>query len=158
MKARTRAAGRWLALREADSSASFFIRALTPALLILLGCASAAQAGTTIGFGTGVPITNGIKDVNFNFDKGFRFQVAGCKVGLLELRLGLTNSTTKRISVMYVGSTALRTPLTVEAAEISCALLVALALATTATLLWRTLGAGPPESDTSPSGHPVRPP
>ena len=71
-------------------------------------------------------MTSGLTQVNYNLDKGFRCTVAGCRMGVLEVRLTYTNNIPKRTSMLYVGSHALRTPLSVEALALSAGVIAVL--------------------------------
>jgi hypothetical protein len=88
----------------------------TATLLITAYSLHAEFAG--FEFGSGIKITNGIAAVNFNADKGGRVSVVpGLPVGLVEIRVTFTNGTTKRTSLLYAGTHALKAPMTVEMVE-----------------------------------------
>jgi hypothetical protein len=112
-------------------------------------------SASSFGFGSGVPITNAIQEVNFNTDKGFRLQAAGSAVGLVEVRVTFTNNTIKRTSLLYAGPIALRTPMTVETVETAGALFLVFALLSLAILIFRWLAeprAAPNIAPTAVSG------
>ena len=126
-----------------------------------------AVRASSFGFGGTVPIPNGVTQVNFNFDKGFDFRVARCRVGLHEVRLSFSNGVVKRTSLLFVGRTNFRTPLSVEGVEVSGVLLI-FAFVSVGRLLWLGLSkkhvepAAPPNggqgTDLVGSGIPERPP
>ena len=94
-----------------------------------------AVRANSFWFGTPVPLSNRVTQVTINLDKGFRLRVAGCWVGLHEVRLTFTNGVVKRTSLLYAGRTTFRTPLSVEGVEVSGVLLIFAFLSVTG-LLW----------------------
>ena len=119
-------------------------------LVLLTLCGPATASG--FEFGNGVPMTNGLIQVTYNLDKGFRSRVAGCRIGMLEVRLTYANNVVKRTSMFYIGSHMLRTPLSVEALGISTgAILIFIFLGAAGLLTWRGLSKKPVEPAADPS-------
>src|ERR1051325_11124363 len=72
---------------------------ITTASFVLLFFSLTAQAGG-FEFGTGVMPSTGMKEVNFNTNKGGRISIIpGLPIGLVEIRVTLTNGTIRRTSL-----------------------------------------------------------
>jgi hypothetical protein len=115
---------------------------------------SSARSSSIFGFGGRVPLPNGISNVTFDSNKGFSCRVAGCRVGLHEIRLTFTNNVVRRTSLLFVGRTSLRTPLSVEVVEFSGGVLLIFAFLGVTGLLWHGLSTRHFEPDAPPSGSP----
>ena len=88
------------------------------------------QAGLA-GFevGNGVACTGEVARVTFNLNKRYSVRaLPNMRLGLLEVRLTLTNGITKRTTMLFAGKHALRAPLPVEMVEIIGTICVAVFL------------------------------
>ena len=126
---------------------------------MLLDLSSMDAKASGFGFGSTIPITNGIKQVTFNLDKGFRFKVADFPVGLVEIKVDLTNGAINRTSLLYAGGTSLRTPLSVEKVEsIGVCFSIFVLLSVVAVLLWHSFRARQTAPGSAPNGPAAGPP
>ncbi|HWQ90681.1 MAG TPA: hypothetical protein VN673_03335 [Clostridia bacterium] len=89
-------------------------RFLAIAVISLLVLCTLPAEGNELG---AIQIKDGVKEVNFNMDKGFRFSAAGRTFGLVEVRTTFTNNASKRASLFYAGSVSLKAPLPVEVVQ-----------------------------------------
>ncbi len=124
--------------------------------LVLVGLCPVRGRGGEFATGHGVAIANGVAAVRFNTDSGFKVLLPhGPAVGLTEIQTTFTDGTTRRTSVLYAGSHALRTPFPVEMAEILGALSVLTLLLGLIGVLKVTLYNTRAELGASPNGGPV---
>jgi hypothetical protein len=82
-----------------------------------------AHSGSLFTLGSGVRMGGEIQSVCFNSNKGFRFEVAGLGVGLVEVEVVLRNNSLRNRSLLYAGPGAIQVPMTVAAVEFFGALI-----------------------------------
>jgi hypothetical protein len=113
-----------------------------------------APRSSSFGLGGRIPLPEGISAVTVNSDKGFRWRLAGYRVGLEELRLTFTNNVVRRNSLLFVGQTSLRTPLPVEGVEMAGGVFLILAFLVVSGLVWQGLSRRHLEPDAPPNDGP----
>ena len=82
-------------------------------ILFLIACpAHAGFAGVETGYD--IALTNGVTSINFNVDKSFTIRlVPRSPITVMEIKLTFTNGVVKRQTMIFSGSHAIRTPLSI---------------------------------------------
>src|SRR5579859_4585077 len=90
--------------------------AVMATLLMTVWCANAGFAGFQVG--NGVALTGGVVRVNYMGNKSHSFLLGRLRVSLMEVQITFANGKTKRQTMFFAGTHALRAPLPIEVVEV----------------------------------------